>query len=73
MIIIPIIILFVGTYLLYLLACDKDCPYCGNKLIDKVPNGYRCRHCGKLWHKNLWGKLKERKRWRNSNERNPNK
>ena len=38
----------------------RICPNCGSVLMDKVPNGYHCRYCGKLWHMNIFGKLKER-------------
>lgn len=43
------------------LTGSKKCPNCHSTLSDKIPNGYHCRYCGKMWIMNLFGRLKERK------------
>lgn len=55
-IIISIIILF---FWLRELTKPKNCPNCKQPLKDKIPNGYYCNHCRKLWIMNSFGKLKE--------------
>ena len=43
----------------WILSRKKKCPHCGCEM-QKAFNDFYCDNCGKLYHMNMFGKLKER-------------